>query len=126
LKPTTVCHGYGLAEATLIVGGAKKQELPTYYRVQSDALKQYRVVAATENEENVQTFVGYGHPADDAKVIIANTLTQCQTNEVGEIWVSSPSVAQGYWQRTVETRETFHAYLKDTGEGPFLRTGDMR
>jgi myxalamid-type polyketide synthase MxaB len=125
LKPTTVCHGYGLAEATLIVGGAKKQELPTYYRVQSDALKQYRVVAATENEENVQTFVGYGHPADDAKVIIANTLTQCQTNEVGEIWVSSPSVAQGYWQRTVETRETFHAYLKDTGEGPFLRTGDL-
>ena len=45
--------------------------------------------------------------------------------QVGEIWVSGPSVAQGYWQRTDETEQTFRAYLQDTGEGPFLRTGDL-
>jgi len=34
-------------------------------------------------------------------------------------------VAQGYWNRADETERTFRAYLKDTGEGPFLRTGDL-
>jgi acyl-CoA synthetase (AMP-forming)/AMP-acid ligase II len=45
--------------------------------------------------------------------------------EVGEIWVSSPSVAQGYWNQPEETKRTFQAYLAATGEGPFLRTGDL-
>jgi len=46
-------------------------------------------------------------------------------DHVGEIWVSGPSVAQGYWNRPQETERTFHAYLAETGEGPFLRTGDL-
>ncbi|MGL5805937.1 MAG: AMP-dependent synthetase, partial [Xenococcaceae cyanobacterium] len=46
-------------------------------------------------------------------------------DEVGEIWVSDPSVAQGYWQRKEETDRTFCVYTKDTKEGPFLRTGDL-
>nr|VFK19139.1 MAG: Acyl-CoA synthetase (AMP-forming)/AMP-acid ligase II [Candidatus Kentron sp. LPFa] len=127
LRTTTLCHGYGLAEATLVVGGTRKQDLPTYYRIQSDAFEQHRVVTATENEQNTQTLVGCGYPAVDAKVVIADpdTLTQCQSDEVGEIWVWSPSVTHGYWQRPVETSETFQAFLTDTGEGPFLRTGDL-
>jgi acyl carrier protein len=45
---------------------------------------------------------------------------------VGEIWVSGPSVAaKGYWNKPVETEQTFGARLSDTGEGPFLRTGDL-
>ncbi|MBV9708102.1 MAG: acyltransferase domain-containing protein, partial [Chloroflexi bacterium] len=38
---------------------------------------------------------------------------------------AGPSIAQGYWRRPEETAQTFQAYLADTGEGPFLRTGDM-
>jgi 8-amino-7-oxononanoate synthase len=34
-------------------------------------------------------------------------------------------VAQGYWNRPEETDRTFRAFLKDSGEGPFLRTGDL-
>src|SRR5207245_690086 len=44
---------------------------------------------------------------------------------VGEIWVRGPSVAQGYWNRPEETEATFRARLDGTGEGPFLRTGDL-
>jgi acyl carrier protein len=43
---------------------------------------------------------------------------------LGEIWVRSDSVAQGYWHKPVETAETFGAHLA-TGEGPYLRTGDL-
>nr|VFJ54710.1 MAG: Phosphopantetheine attachment site [Candidatus Kentron sp. FW] len=34
-------------------------------------------------------------------------------------------MAQGYWGQSEETKETFRAHLADTGEGPFLRTGDL-
>lgn len=49
---------------------------------------------------------------------------ECPSGKVGEIWVSSRSVAQGYWHRPDETRETFQAHLAGSGAGPFLRTGD--
>src|SRR5207249_6352627 len=45
--------------------------------------------------------------------------------EVGEIWISGPSVTRGYWNRPEETERVFGARLADTGEGPFLRTGDL-
>jgi acyl-CoA synthetase (AMP-forming)/AMP-acid ligase II len=31
----------------------------------------------------------------------------------------------GYWAREEETGEAFRAHLEGTGEGPFLRTGDL-
>ncbi|MGH7191941.1 MAG: phosphopantetheine-binding protein, partial [Candidatus Saccharimonadales bacterium] len=48
-------------------------------------------------------------------------LPDCQ---VGEVWLSGPSVGGGYWNRPRESAETFAARLED-GEGPFLRTGDL-
>jgi amino acid adenylation domain-containing protein len=42
----------------------------------------------------------------------------------GEIWVSGPCVAAGYWNRPEETRETFGAMFQDGGR-PYLRTGDL-
>ena len=53
------------------------------------------------------------------------SLTACAPDQVGEIWVSGPSVTQGYWNRPEETERACRAHLKDTGEGPFLRTGDL-
>jgi acyl carrier protein len=44
--------------------------------------------------------------------------------EVGEIWVSGPNVAAGYWNRMEETVATFHAFTTD-GDGPYQRTGDL-
>ena len=44
---------------------------------------------------------------------------------MGEIWTAGASVGQGYWQQPEETERTFNAYLRDTNEGPFLRTGDL-
>ena len=46
-------------------------------------------------------------------------------DRVGEIWVAGESVGQGYWRDPEKTAATFHARLSDTGDGPFLRTGDL-
>jgi acyl-CoA synthetase (AMP-forming)/AMP-acid ligase II len=91
------------------------------------SLEKNRVVEALEEQQNVRTFVGCGRAQLDTKIVIVHpeSLTRCAPDEVGEIWVSSPSVAQGYWNRPEETERTFRACLADTGEGPFLRTEDL-
>ncbi|GJD22785.1 AMP-dependent synthetase and ligase [Rivularia sp. IAM M-261] len=118
---------YGMAETTLIASGSLKTSLPIICRVQEVALEQNCVAITDSSRENTRLLVSCGQNLPDQKIVIVNpkSLTQCQADQVGEIWVSSSSVAQGYWNRIEETRQAFHAYLADTGEGPFLRTGDL-
>ncbi len=118
---------YGMAEATLMISGGRVKDEPVYCTVDVDALEQHRVVEASANSKNIKHLVGCGYPWLDAKIIIVNpeSLTRCAPCEVGEIWVSGGSIAQGYWKRPELTEQTFQAYLADTHEGPFLRTGDL-
>jgi acyl-CoA synthetase (AMP-forming)/AMP-acid ligase II len=125
-RPSAFHPSYGLAEATLLVsGGSLGKE--TFRTIQVAALEQNRVVEARPQDQNVRTFVSCGHTLDDTKVVIADpdSLTACAPDQVGEIWVSGPSVTRGYWNRPEETERACRAHLKDTGEGPFLRTGDL-
>ncbi|ELS02826.1 non-ribosomal peptide synthase/amino acid adenylation enzyme [Xenococcus sp. PCC 7305] len=122
-EPYNFTPAYGLAEATLLVTSKRKSEQPTYYSICPQALKENRIVEI----ENGQKLVGVGKPLTNTKVIIVDpkTLIELPNSKVGEIWVSSQGVAQGYWNRPEETKQTFHCYVKDTGDGPFLRTGDL-
>jgi acyl-CoA synthetase (AMP-forming)/AMP-acid ligase II len=52
-------------------------------------------------------------------------MIRSQHDCIGEIWLSGSSIAAGYWARPEETAQTFQALISDTGEGPFLRTGDL-
>jgi len=125
-RPNAFHPCYGLAEATLLVsGGSLKDEM--FRTVQVAALEQNRVAEASDQQQNVRTLVGSGHAMLDTKIVIVHpeSLTACASDEVGEIWVSGPSVTQGYWNHPEETERTCRAYLKDTGEGPYLRTGDL-
>jgi acyl-CoA synthetase (AMP-forming)/AMP-acid ligase II len=97
------------------------------YTVQSSALEQHQVALPAHDPADARPLVGCGQPvAKEQRLIIvdANTHTLCASGQVGEIWVSGRSVAQGYWNRPAATAATFQAYLA-TGEGPFLRTGDL-
>jgi acyl-CoA synthetase (AMP-forming)/AMP-acid ligase II len=118
---------YGMAEATLIVSGGRKTAPIVAKKVKAEALEKHYVVLANSLENNWRIVVGCGHSLSDQKVVVVNpeTLRQCAANEVGEIWVSGASVAQGYWNQPEETKRTFCAYLADGDEGPFLRTGDL-
>jgi acyl-CoA synthetase (AMP-forming)/AMP-acid ligase II len=118
---------YGLAEATLMVTGAKTHGPPAAGIFEQAALEQNRVVAAPPNEAGGRKLPSCGRPFPNQRVAIVNpeSLAECPPNEVGEIWVSGPNVARGYWGLPDETRRTFGAYLRGTGEGPFLRTGDL-
>jgi acyl-CoA synthetase (AMP-forming)/AMP-acid ligase II len=126
-RPSFSYPCYGLAEATLIVSGGLLRDEPIVCTTGVASLEKNRVVADLEQQQNVRTFVGCGRAQLNTKIVIVHpeSLTRCAPDEVGEIWVSSPSVAQGYWNQPEETERTFRAYLADTGEGPFLRTEDL-
>nr|WP_299407124.1 fatty acyl-AMP ligase [Acaryochloris sp. IP29b_bin.148] len=125
-RPEAFFPCYGLAEATLIVSGGQRKAPPTLKTVQGSALEQHQVVSALSSDSDARTLVGCGTALKGQDIIIANpeTLCQCSAEEVGEIWVSGDSIAQGYWRQSDMSAETFQAYLADTGAGPFLRTGD--
>lgn len=122
------CPSYGLAEATLLVAAKQHSAAPVYCHAQVEAFeREGRVVEAFSNDLRARTLVSCGSPVGETRIVIVNpnSLTKCHDNEVGEIWISDPGVVQGYWNCPEESEETFRAYLSDTGEGPFLRTGDL-
>jgi acyl-CoA synthetase (AMP-forming)/AMP-acid ligase II len=141
-RPGAMHPCYGLAEATLLVsGGSLGKEM--FRTIQVTALEQNRVVEAAAHsgtetqscnevdaggqQQTMRTLVSSGHAVDGARIVIAHPelMTACAPDEVGEIWVCGPSMTRGYWNRPNETERACRAYLKDTGEGPFLRTGDL-
>lgn len=120
--------GYGLAEHTVVAtaNSTSRMALASTLTVSKAALENGRVVEARPGEGGSQVLVGCGPERLGVKIAIvdAESLTRCPPGRVGEIWIASPCVAQGYWNRPEESEQTFRARLAD-GEGPFLRTGDL-
>ena len=85
--------GYGMTESSALfasIGGADYAQRPTS--------------------------VGVPIPICDAR-IVDDAGTDVPTGEVGEIWMSGPTIVPGYWKRPEATAETF-------ADG-WLRTGDL-
>ncbi|GFE70236.1 hypothetical protein CFPU101_28460 [Chroococcus sp. FPU101] len=117
---------YGMAETTLLTSGGKKEVSPILKTFDSKGIEKNQVIIQETDKPDSITLVGCGKLVE-GKIRIVNpeTLTLCSPDEIGEIWVSNDSVAQGYWNRPTQTKDTFQAYIVDTQEGPFLRTGDL-
>ena len=118
---------YGMAEATVFISGGQKPAAPLLKPVDAAALEQNQVVPASETSDATRLLVGCGQTWMDTRMAIVDpqTLTRCSANQVGEIWIAGSGLGRGYWQHPQETARTFDAYFADTGEGPFLRTGDL-
>lgn len=117
---------YGLAEATLAVSCTRPAGLAV--RAVASAALAHNTVSETVNEgEQTRRLVSCGRPLDNQRILIVDpdSLIPCPPDRVGEIWVAGPGVALGYWSRAEESETTFRARLAETGEGPFLRTGDL-
>jgi acyl-CoA synthetase (AMP-forming)/AMP-acid ligase II len=117
---------YGLAESALIVTGGLPWSRQRATAFDAESLRSGAAVAPVAGRQS-RRLVSSGWPALDHRVLIVDPATQEEraAGQVGEIWISGPSVAQSYWGRPAQTRETFGARLARTGEGPFLRSGDL-
>jgi acyl-CoA synthetase (AMP-forming)/AMP-acid ligase II/acyl carrier protein len=131
---------YGLAEHTVFVCSGGKQ----MKRFSTAALEGHKAVAVAEDETAAdkgvgasRMLVGCGFPKNahdvDLRIVDAETCTQQEENCVGEVWVTSPSKAGGYWDRPEVSEEVFQAQLAGGGDGGtagaagrgYLRTGDL-
>jgi acyl-CoA synthetase (AMP-forming)/AMP-acid ligase II len=88
---------YGLAEATLLVATGR----------------------------GASTSCGHPAPGTDIRIVDPHTFHPCTGDGPGEIWVAGPGVAAGYWNQPDETASIFDARIAGSGEGPFMRTGDL-
>ena len=123
-NPEALYPCYGLAEATLFVTGKPPQEAPLLRTFDVDALeREHRGVPASGGRQ----LVSAGVPWLDQRVAIVEptSLVEQPEGQIGEIWVSGGNLAAGYWNRPDDTAYTFDAHLADSGDGPFLRTGDL-
>ena len=112
-KSTAFYPCYGMAEATLMITGGDKAKSPTLKYLDKIALEENKVVIADKSQPGTTTIVSAGYPWLDGKITIVDpdSLTECAANEIGEIWFSSSSIGQGYWQLPAKTQETFQASL---------------
>ncbi|HET8845684.1 MAG TPA: condensation domain-containing protein, partial [Ktedonobacteraceae bacterium] len=116
-----------MAEATLFVTGGSLTDPPLAQAFQKSALEQNRAVVLPLNATEAHILVSSGKSPSNQQICIVDpaTAVECPSGSIGEIWISGPGVAQGYWNRPEQTTETFFASLKKNGKGPFLRTGDL-
>jgi acyl-CoA synthetase (AMP-forming)/AMP-acid ligase II len=96
---------YGLAESTLLVASIPAGTAPE--------LRGDDVASGLLHDRESRV-----------RIVDPVTRTPVRDGMTGEIWVSSESVARGYWNRPQQTAETFEAYTSN-GNGPYLRTGDL-
>ncbi|MDX3224311.1 fatty acyl-AMP ligase [Streptomyces sp. ME19-01-6] len=117
---------YGLAEATLFVTGGKPLGGWRSVSVARDALEAHGTARPAGPQERSRSLVSCGSPGPETRLLIADPATGEPLGEgaLGEIWIDSPSVADGYWRRPKDTDATFGA-TTTTGDGPYLRTGDL-
>ncbi|GAA0225989.1 fatty acyl-AMP ligase [Cryptosporangium japonicum] len=106
LRPDVLSGAYGLAEATVLVTCWSYGEP---YRVRTLAGRRMVACGYADNPEGAR--VAVVDPASNAR---------CPDGQVGEIWVTGPNVALGYWKRP--DADAFGAPLDDL---PWLRTGDL-
>ena len=119
---------YGMAESTLIVTGSVKADVPKICVFNGRELDSHHIVPVSADDPSARSLVGCGRVLPDEDVVIVDPIdyVRLPDDRVGEIWVSSPSVAQGYWRQSEATQQTFHAKLSDSMQGgPYLRTGDL-
>ncbi len=126
-RPETFMPAYGLAEIVLNATSGHWWELPVVRSFSRRALEENRVEPCSADDPEAIRLVGCGKPWHWERLAIVDPKTRrkLESGQVGEIWIESPQVGLGYWNRREETARTFHARLVGRRNGRFLRTGDL-
>jgi acyl-CoA synthetase (AMP-forming)/AMP-acid ligase II len=116
-----------MAESVLFVTGPTERTEPKVLCLDGSALEENRVGPTPANAAGARRMVSCGRetPGHQVRIVDPATGRPCPEDAVGEIWLAGPSIADGYWERPDESRKVFQAFLADSGEGPYLRTGDL-
>lgn len=117
---------YGLAEATLIVSGGTALAGPVVRTLSAAGLDRHRAEPAPAGAP-ARRVVGCGRSAPQHRVVIVDPERgqPLADHEIGEVWVSGPSLSGGYWGAAVSPDDPLAATLDAYPGERFLRTGDL-
>jgi acyl-CoA synthetase (AMP-forming)/AMP-acid ligase II len=119
---------YGMAENTLFATGGVKAAGLVRAALGEGAGRRRATLLAEQTAAGARNVViGCGRAAEDTRLLVVDpeTAIECPDGEEGEIWISGPSVAMGYWRNPILTAETFEAAVAGYRAERFLRTGDL-
>lgn len=119
---------YGMAESTLLITGGSRHEAPVVRYFDKNDLAEHRVTHVASSAESAHSLVGCGRVLEGEHVAIVHPESRrsLASDEIGEVWVNSPSVGVGYWNKPKATKDTFHATINEPGNTRrYLRTGDL-
>lgn len=132
LREIAMKPSYGLAETTLIAAGSARDQKPVIRRFDTHALEENRLLETDRKGDGSRAYVGNGAEFGGQLLLIVDPETAAPLAEgnIGEIWVSGPAVASGYWNNEADTRDTFGARIDVPTDDPahgrkFVRTGDV-
>ncbi|WP_051852084.1 fatty acyl-AMP ligase [Streptomyces sp. NRRL F-5650] len=127
--PRAMCPGYGLAENTLKATGTPEDREPTVLWLSAEALRNGVAEPVAPPADGAVPLVSSGVAVRGTRIRIVapGTRRTLPEGRVGEIWVSGPCVAAGYWGRPEESDSTFRARTAEAGkdDDTCLRTGDL-
>ncbi|MBB5361188.1 AMP-binding protein [Deinococcus humi] len=115
---------YGLSESIGTFDVQPQTPKPITLRVDAEALEQGQVRVTTSGSGRVLVGCGQTVPGQQIVIVDPDTCRPCGDDQIGEIWIRGPQVADGYWHQPEATALTFQAQLSG-GEGPYLRSGDL-
>lgn len=118
---------YGLAESTLVVSTKPLHRDPTILEVSAEGLANHRIEVVEPRSTATRRLVGCGEPLGGTTIRIVDPKSRLDSmpGQIGEVWISGESIAEGYWSRNDETRNTFHAVVEGSPDTTYLRTGDL-
>ena len=116
----TAC--YGLAEVGVFLTGSRPDARPRIAGFEARTLEEGEAVPTDDGRRLAGCGSSWGE--QDLRIVDPQTRVEQPTGHVGEVWVRGPHVGEGYWDKPEQTERTFRAQLA-SGEGPYLRTGDL-
>lgn len=119
---------YGLAESTLMVVTTPRSSAPNVIKVDLRKLEQGIAQETNREEPNEYRWAvcsGVKNDSHEIAVIEPGTGKPCADGQVGEVWLSGPCIAKGYFRNPEKTTETFKNRVQGRQPASFLRTGDL-
>lgn len=122
---------YGMAEGTLLVTGKRFPEMYSTVVVDKDQLEKHQaqIIADPERHDGKQVeLVSSGYSMIDCEVLIVDPRqrTPLDEREIGEIWVSAPSVSAEYKNQPTLSNDRLNARIAgQIDQKAYLRSGDL-
>ncbi len=128
LPPSALYPCYGTAESTLIISGGRVSEPPIIIAVNNAEYEKGNITLDHQPSSQSRLLVSSGQPLihDSIRIVDSKNHHPLPDRQIGEIWLSSPCNAIGYWEKPALSKSTFENTLFDAqDERKFLNTGDL-